>query len=39
MKSSGAMLEGPLERAIEKVLMAAREMIARDSAEVLKVDT
>ena len=39
MKASGAMLEGPLERAIEKVLMAAREMIARDPAEVLKVDT
>jgi hypothetical protein len=33
------MVEGPLERAIEKVLMAAREMIARDPAEVLEEDT
>ena len=39
VKASGAMVEGPLERAIEKVLMAAREMIARDPAEVLEEDT
>lgn len=39
VKASGAMVEGPLERALEKVLMAAREMIARDSAEVLEKDT
>ena len=33
------MVEGPLERAIEKVLMAAREMIAREPNVVLEGDT
>ncbi|MEE3137480.1 MAG: DHHA1 domain-containing protein, partial [Gemmatimonadota bacterium] len=39
MKASGAMVEGPLEGAIEKVLMAAREMIAREPNVVLEGDT
>ncbi len=38
IKASGAMVDGPLERAIREVLKAARKMIARDLSEVLEED-
>ena len=38
IKASGAMVDGPLERAIREVLRAARKMIARDLSEVLEED-